>query len=53
MEECNSGFPVIGPHTHFRRGLWKASQPKILLGSKFLVAIYALGHFGETDIGQL
>lgn len=39
MEECNRGFPIIGPCsacTHSSRGLWKASQPDITLS---LVAI--------------
>ena len=45
---CSRGFPVVGPHTHSRRGLRKASQTRnpawfMLLCSR------ALRHFGETD----
>ena len=56
---CTASLPIVkanrngGPrstHTHFRRGLWKASQPEILLS---LVAIYTLRHsdikFGGTE----
>ena len=30
MEVCSRGLPAVAPHTHSRRGLWKASQPDIL-----------------------
>ena len=30
-EECNRGFLIVGPRTRSRRGVWKASQPEVLL----------------------
>ena len=38
MEECNRGFLIVGPRARSRRGIWKASQPEILLS---LVAVPA------------
>ena len=31
MGECSRGFLIVGPRTRSRRGVWKASQPEILL----------------------
>ena len=31
MEEYSRGFLIVGPRTRSRKGVWKASQPEILL----------------------
>ena len=31
MGECSRGFLIVGLRTRSRRGVWKASQPEILL----------------------
>ena len=31
MGECSRGFLIVGPRIRSRRGVWKVSQPEILL----------------------
>ena len=45
MEECNRGLLIVGSSAHSRRGVWKASQPEILLN---VVAMPA-GALSDTE----
>ena len=48
MDECIRGFLIIGPRTHSRRGIWKVSQPEILLSLAAMPVGALTLIFGET-----